>query len=78
MTDLGRTIANGWGAGRAIGDDIADFRMRRGEGRIREKFEQLAASEGKSLEEYLSIKHVMSDMTGVVDRYWHRTIFNRR
>ncbi len=53
MTDLGRTIANGWGAGRAIGDDIADWRMRRGEGRIREKYEQLAASEGKTLEEYL-------------------------
>jgi hypothetical protein len=53
MADLGRTIANGWGAGRAIGDDIADWRMRRGEGRIREKYEQMAASEGKTLEEYL-------------------------
>ncbi len=31
-----------------------------------------------SLEEYLSIKHVMSDITGVVDKAWHRTIFTKR
>jgi betaine-aldehyde dehydrogenase len=31
-----------------------------------------------SLEEYLSIKHVMSDITGVVDKEWHRTIFTKR
>ncbi len=31
-----------------------------------------------SLEEYLSIKHVMSDITGVVDKDWHRTIFTKR
>ncbi|TDL10171.1 gamma-aminobutyraldehyde dehydrogenase [Mycolicibacterium obuense] len=31
-----------------------------------------------SLEEYLSIKHVMSDITGVVDKDWHRTIFAKR
>jgi betaine-aldehyde dehydrogenase len=31
-----------------------------------------------SLEEYLSIKHVMSDITGVVDKPWHRTIFTKR
>ncbi|OKH75390.1 gamma-aminobutyraldehyde dehydrogenase [Mycobacterium sp. SWH-M1] len=31
-----------------------------------------------SLEEYLSIKHVMSDITGVVDKDWHRTIFSKR
>jgi len=31
-----------------------------------------------SLEEYLSIKHVMSDITGVVDKGWHRTIFTKR
>lgn len=31
-----------------------------------------------SLEEYLTIKHVMSDITGVVDKEWHRTIFTKR
>jgi betaine-aldehyde dehydrogenase len=31
-----------------------------------------------SLEEYLTIKHVMSDITGVVDKAWHRTIFTQR
>ncbi|MCV7129559.1 gamma-aminobutyraldehyde dehydrogenase, partial [Mycolicibacterium vanbaalenii] len=31
-----------------------------------------------SLEEYLSIKHVMSDITGVADKTWHRTIFTKR
>ncbi|MGD9622904.1 MAG: gamma-aminobutyraldehyde dehydrogenase [Mycolicibacterium sp.] len=31
-----------------------------------------------SLEEYLSIKHVMSDITGVADKPWHRTIFTKR
>ncbi|MGE0781941.1 gamma-aminobutyraldehyde dehydrogenase [Mycolicibacterium sp.] len=31
-----------------------------------------------SLEEYLSIKHVMSDITGVADKAWHRTIFAKR
>lgn len=31
-----------------------------------------------SFEEYLSIKHVMSDITGVADKAWHRTVFKRR
>jgi betaine-aldehyde dehydrogenase len=31
-----------------------------------------------SLEEYLTIKHVMSDITGVADKDWHRTIFAKR
>ncbi|BBZ18269.1 gamma-aminobutyraldehyde dehydrogenase [Mycolicibacterium gadium] len=31
-----------------------------------------------SLEEYLTIKHVMSDITGVADKEWHRTIFTKR
>ena len=31
-----------------------------------------------SFEEYLTIKHVMSDITGVAEKSWHRTIFNRR
>lgn len=31
-----------------------------------------------SFEEYLTIKHVMSDITGVADKEWHRTIFTRR
>jgi len=31
-----------------------------------------------SFEEYLSIKHVMSDITGVVEKDWHRTIFAKR
>ena len=31
-----------------------------------------------SLEEYLTIKHVMSDITGAVDKGWHRTIFTKR
>ena len=31
-----------------------------------------------SLEEYLSIKHVMSDITGVPEKPWHRTIFTLR
>ncbi len=31
-----------------------------------------------SLEEYLSIKHVMSDITGVADKGWHRTVFAKR
>ncbi len=31
-----------------------------------------------SFEEYLTIKHVMSDITGVVEKGWHRTIFRKR
>jgi betaine-aldehyde dehydrogenase len=31
-----------------------------------------------SLEEYLTVKHVMSDITGVADKDWHRTIFTKR
>ena len=31
-----------------------------------------------SCEEYLTIKHVMSDITGVVEKPWHRTIFTLR
>jgi betaine-aldehyde dehydrogenase len=31
-----------------------------------------------SLEEYLTIKHVMSDITGVADKDWHRTVFAKR
>lgn len=31
-----------------------------------------------SLEEYLTIKHVMSDITGVAEKDWHRTVFAQR
>ena len=31
-----------------------------------------------SLEEYLTIKHVMSDITGVAEKPWHRTVFKNR
>lgn len=31
-----------------------------------------------SFEEYLTIKHVMSDITGAAEKDWHRTIFTRR
>lgn len=31
-----------------------------------------------SLEEYLTIKHVMSDITGAAEKSWHRTIFTLR
>lgn len=31
-----------------------------------------------SFEEYLTIKHVMSDITGVAEKPWHRTIFSTR
>lgn len=31
-----------------------------------------------SFEEYLTIKHVMSDITGVADKEWHRTVFTKR
>jgi betaine-aldehyde dehydrogenase len=31
-----------------------------------------------SLEEYLTIKHVMSDITGTAEKDWHRTIFTKR
>ncbi|MGV0853440.1 gamma-aminobutyraldehyde dehydrogenase [Mycolicibacterium phlei] len=31
-----------------------------------------------SFEEYLTIKHVMSDITGVADKDWHRIIFTKR
>jgi betaine-aldehyde dehydrogenase len=31
-----------------------------------------------SFEEYLTIKHVMSDITGVADKAWHRTVFTKR
>ena len=31
-----------------------------------------------SLEEYLTIKHVMSDITGVAEKDWHRTVFSKR
>jgi betaine-aldehyde dehydrogenase len=31
-----------------------------------------------SFEEYLTIKHVMSDITGVAEKDWHRTIFKLR
>ncbi|MEE3848842.1 gamma-aminobutyraldehyde dehydrogenase [Gordonia sp. LSe1-13] len=30
-----------------------------------------------SLDEYLTVKHVMSDITGVAEKPWHRTIFTR-
>jgi betaine-aldehyde dehydrogenase len=31
-----------------------------------------------SFEEYLTVKHVMSDITGVAEKDWHRTIFKLR
>lgn len=31
-----------------------------------------------SFEEYLNIKHVMSDITAVADKEWHRTVFTKR
>jgi betaine-aldehyde dehydrogenase len=31
-----------------------------------------------SLDEYLTIKHVMSDITGAADKEWHRTVFAKR
>ena len=31
-----------------------------------------------SLEEYLALKHVMSDITGAAEKDWHRIIFNNR
>jgi betaine-aldehyde dehydrogenase len=31
-----------------------------------------------SFEEYLTIKHVMSDITGAVEKDWHRIIFSKR
>ncbi|MGV9802333.1 gamma-aminobutyraldehyde dehydrogenase [Mycobacterium sp. NPDC003449] len=31
-----------------------------------------------SFEEYLTIKHVMSDITGVAEKDWHRTVFAKR
>ena len=31
-----------------------------------------------SFEEYLTIKHVMSDITGIAEKEWHRTIFSKR
>ena len=31
-----------------------------------------------SFEEYLTVKHVMSDITGVAEKEWHRTVFARR
>lgn len=31
-----------------------------------------------SFEEYLTIKHVMSDISGVAEKDWHRTIFTKR
>ena len=31
-----------------------------------------------SFEEYLTIKHVMSDITGAAAKGWHRTIFKLR
>jgi len=31
-----------------------------------------------SFEEYLTIKHVMSDITGSAEKGWHRTIFAKR
>lgn len=31
-----------------------------------------------SLDEYLTVKHVMSDITGVAEKDWHRTVFAKR
>ena len=31
-----------------------------------------------SFEEYLTIKHVISDITAVVEKPWHRTVFTLR
>jgi hypothetical protein len=31
-----------------------------------------------SFEEYLAIKHVMSDITGTAEKSWHRTVFSLR
>jgi betaine-aldehyde dehydrogenase len=31
-----------------------------------------------SMQEYLTVKHVMSDITGIAEKPWHRTVFARR
>lgn len=49
----GETIARGYGAGRAIGNDIASMRFQRRAAKVRSEYEERAASEGKSLEDYL-------------------------
>lgn len=51
--DLASTIGRGFAVGRSIGDDIADFRYRRGSDRIVQKYADQAAAEGKALEDYM-------------------------
>jgi len=51
--DIASTIGRGWGVGRGIGDDIAEGRYRRGSQEIVQKYTDLAAAEGKTLEDYL-------------------------
>lgn len=49
----GDTIARGYGAGRAIGNDIAGIRFQRRAEKVRSEYEERAAAEGKTLEDYL-------------------------
>ena len=51
--DIASTIGRGWGVGRGIGDDIAETRYRRGSQEVVQKYTDLAAAEGKTLEDYL-------------------------
>lgn len=53
MSNLAQTMAAGYNLGRNIGDDISEVRFNRAQRRITAEYEQRAAEEGRSLDEYL-------------------------
>ena len=53
MATLAEVVGQGWGVGSAIGDDISQFRFERNKRKTIERYEQQAAAEGKTLDDYL-------------------------
>lgn len=49
---IGDIFARSFRSGRAIGEDFSSMRYQRGEEKIRQKYTELAKSEGKNLEDY--------------------------
>lgn len=53
MATLAEVVGQGWGVGSAIGDDISQFRFERNKRKTIERYEQQAAAEGKTIDDYL-------------------------
>jgi hypothetical protein len=56
----GDIIGRGWRAGRAIGQDISEFRYNRGESKLREKYTEEAQAAGVDLSEYMAAPEIIS------------------